>query len=132
MKKILFTLIICTFFVNVAKAECWGNEVTGKNGHTYCASKQQMNWYSAFAWCHAQGRHLVTVNELCDYGNKIWGKNQIWCENFRSVDSSITSKLIPYWSVNIDNDGKAYMQKGSVSDLIIPLEKTGQYKACCY
>lgn len=129
MKKILFTLIIYTFFVNVAKAECWGNEVTGKNGHTYCVSKQDMNWYSAFAWCHAQGRQLVTMNELCDYGTSVWGKNQIWCENFRFVDAS---KLIPCWSVNIDDDGKAYVQRWSSSDRTTPLEKTMQHKACCY
>ena len=129
MKKILFTLAICTFFVNMAKAECWGNEPTGKNGHTYCASKQQMNWYSAFAWCHAQGRHLVTMNELCDSGTMVWGKNQIWCENFRFVDAS---KLIPCWSVNIDDDGKAYVQRWSSSDTTTPLEKTMQHRACCY
>ena len=130
MKKILFTLAICTFFVNMAKAECWGNEATGQNGHTYCASKQDMNWYSAFAWCHAQGRHLVTMNELCDYGDAVWGKNQSNCMNFKIGQG--TSKRGDSWSVNIDDDGKAYMQLNNAYVVTTPKPKTDKYKACCY
>ena len=127
MKKILFTLAICTFFVNVAKAECWGNEVTGKNGHTYCVSKQQMNWYSAFAWCHAQDRQLVTMNELCDYGTSVWGKNTSNCPHFMQNNA-----IGPCWSVNIDDDGNAYMQHQNPYFETERKTKTGQYRACCY
>ena len=128
MKKILFTLAICTFFVNVAKAECWGNERTGKNGHTYCVSKQDMNWYSAFAWCHAQGRHLVTMNEFCDYQNNIWGKNRSDCANLIFSDNTTNAMS---WTVNIDDDGKAYVVT-NIYNPTTPKPKTDKYKACCY
>ena len=127
MKKILFTLIICTFFVNVAKAECWGRELKGQNGHIYCISKQDMNWYSAFAWCHAQDRHLVTMNELCDYGTMVWGKNQLDCTNLKGYGYQEWD-----WSANIDDDGNAYALVGSPFDYAVPKPKTTKNKACCY
>lgn len=131
MKKILFTLIICTFFVNVAKAECWGDEVPGNNEHIYCVSKQKMNWYSAFAWCHAQGRHLVTMNELCDYGDKIWGKNHTTCANNIAADIAVR-KRAPHWSVNIDDDGNAYASYGDLYSDTNTYGKTATHTACCY
>ena len=55
-------LTICT-----ANAEtCEGGTLeTGENGHVYCRSSRDMNWWSAYAWCNAQGRHLATIYEIC-------------------------------------------------------------------
>lgn len=53
-----------------------GTEITGKNGHVYCMSKIDMNWYTAFAWCDTQGRSLVTVEQLCDIDDtQTWDGN---------------------------------------------------------
>ena len=65
----------------MAKAECWGKEITGKNGHVYCLSNQTMKWYAALGWCAAQNRHLVTLNEACDYGTQIYGTSTENCPN---------------------------------------------------
>lgn len=49
-----------------AEATCEGGSLqTGENGHVYCLSKNSMNWWSAYTWCQAQGRHLVTMYEVC-------------------------------------------------------------------
>ena len=44
-----------------------GYEFTGyyNNQTTYCVSTVTMNWWSAFAWCQAQGYHLATFEETC-------------------------------------------------------------------
>ncbi len=44
---------------------CGGITVKGQSG-TYCLSKAQMNWYSAYAWCKAQGLDLVEVS-VCNH-----------------------------------------------------------------
>ena len=43
-----------------------GTEYMGKNGHTYCVSNVNMNWWSAFNWCTSQGRHLASMDEVCN------------------------------------------------------------------
>ncbi|MBR4927312.1 MAG: hypothetical protein IKY98_03185, partial [Alphaproteobacteria bacterium] len=37
--------------------------ITIKSGK-YCLSKHRMNWYSAYAWCQAQGMNLIEM-EVC-------------------------------------------------------------------
>ena len=69
--KLLTTLTIAaiavTFNVSVASAEtCEGGSLqTGENGHVYCLSNNAMNWWTAYTWCQTQGRHLVTMYEVC-------------------------------------------------------------------
>ena len=65
MKKI-FLILFLLFSLNAYGACKKGVEVTGKNGHVYCASNVSMNWYTAFAWCDAQGRTLATMEQICD------------------------------------------------------------------
>ena len=49
-----------------AEATCEGGSLaTGENGHEYCQSNSKMNWWSAYTWCKAQGRHLVSIYEIC-------------------------------------------------------------------
>ncbi len=78
MKKILLLAcagVLCFSQVNAANCEA-GTEITGKNGHVYCRSNNKMNWWSAGAWCEAQGRHLATMEEMCpDTGE---GLNNAW------------------------------------------------------
>ena len=49
-----------------AEATCErGSLETGENGHVYCLSWNDMNWWSAYTWCQAQGRHLASMYEIC-------------------------------------------------------------------
>ena len=67
MKKIVFILGLFFVCVSSVYAVCdGGTEITGKNGHVYCKSNVNMNWYTAFAWCDAQGRTLATMEQMCD------------------------------------------------------------------
>lgn len=60
MKKILLLTFTILMTSNIAWA-CGGIALKGK----YCLSKHRMNWYSASAWCQAQGMNLVDVKEVC-------------------------------------------------------------------
>ena len=67
MKKLLLILALTVALPSMAYAKCdGGTEKPGKNGHVYCISNQTMNWWSAFAWCKANERHLATLDEACN------------------------------------------------------------------
>ena len=67
--KLLTILAIAAIAFNIAQAQaesCEGGTLqTGDNGHVYCQSNREMNWWSAYTWCEAQGRHLATMYEVC-------------------------------------------------------------------
>lgn len=47
-------------------ATCEGGTLaTGENGHEYCQSNNYMNWWSAYTWCEANGRHMASIYEIC-------------------------------------------------------------------
>lgn len=116
MKKILLLAcagVLCFSQVNAANCEA-GTEVTGKNGHVYCQSNKYMNWWSAGAWCEAQGRHLATMEEMCPDTGK--GLNNAWdgstgtgkCANLIGVGdgyawSSLASGSSKVFHVLLDN-----------------------------
>ena len=65
-KKILFLCLIGTLSITSAYAKCdGGTEVTNTAGTTFCKSNVSMNWWSAAAWCKANGLHLATMYEMC-------------------------------------------------------------------
>ena len=61
---VLFGLICLTALPSYS-ACTGGDEAVGKNGKVYCVSKIGMNWWSAFAWCEAQGMKLGDLTDLC-------------------------------------------------------------------
>ena len=63
----LATIALIALNVSGTLAEtCEGGTLqTGENGHVYCQSNSKMNWWSAYTWCEAQGRHLATMYEVC-------------------------------------------------------------------
>ena len=67
--KVLTILTIAAVAFSIAQAKaasCEGGTLqTGDNGHVYCQSDNMMNWWSAYTWCQAQGRHLVSMYEVC-------------------------------------------------------------------
>ena len=70
MKKKLFLMcIIGLMSVASAYAKCdGGTEITIPSG-TFCMGKNAMNWWTAAAWCQANGRHLATMYEVCPSWN---------------------------------------------------------------
>lgn len=67
MKKKLFLMcLVGLLSVSSAYAACeGGTEVTNTVGTTFCKSKVGMNWWSAAAWCRANGMSLATMYEMC-------------------------------------------------------------------
>ena len=65
MKKLILLTIAILMISNIAHAECKGITFQGKSGTSYCMSKHVMNWYSASAWCQAQGMNLIDVKKVC-------------------------------------------------------------------
>ena len=96
MKKYVkyVSLILCCFMLaNTAFAACNGGKLvtahtsasnsrcgtTKCNGKTFCVSDNVMNWWSAMAWCRANGMQLVSFDNLCPNTEKKDGS----CENWR-------------------------------------------------
>ena len=101
MKKIVLLIVLSLMLATHGYAACAeGTEVTGKNGHVYCKSNIGMNWYTAFLWCEAQGRTLVTPAQACDIdetqkwdGNRGVGK----CLNMMDISPNFTAwTAMPY------------------------------------
>lgn len=68
--KILTILTMAAIVVSIntaGQAETCidGSLQTGENGHVYCLANKSMNWWSAYSWCEAQGRHLASMYEVC-------------------------------------------------------------------
>ena len=120
MKTKLLTLAVITAVVfNIAQARAEtcesGKLVTGNNGHAYCQSKYQMNWWSAYAWCEAQGRHLASMYELCpDWdGSKGGDKCANTKDGFDGLGWTKTAfqqnyAFTVYPSGTVDADGRTY------------------------
>lgn len=60
MKKTIF-LVCAILMMPVVANACGGTIIKGQ----YCLSDEQMNWYSAYAWCQAQSMQLVDVEIVC-------------------------------------------------------------------
>ena len=127
MMKILTILAIVAIAFNIAQAHaesCEGGTLrTGDNGHVYCQSDNTMNWWSAYTWCGAQGRHLATMYEVCPEwdGSTGDGKN---C-NLNSFSTNYCT-----WSATALNTDKAFFI--CKQDISSYLRYTSYARALCY
>ena len=64
MRKILISTC-AILMISVTANACSGITIKGNSGTSYCLSKQTMNWYSAYAWCEAQGMELIDLDSVC-------------------------------------------------------------------
>lgn len=87
--KLLTILAIAAIAFNIAQAQAEscadgaGTVITGAtDNHNYCASNGTMNWWSAYTWCEAQGRHLVSMYEVCPERDGEEGYNK--CKNAKT------------------------------------------------
>ena len=68
-KKLLLMCLVGLMSAIPTYAACnGGTQVTGTSG-TFCKSNVKMNWWSAAAWCKANGRRLATMYEICPSWN---------------------------------------------------------------
>ena len=92
MKQFLMTICGFLFITSVAMADDTTTEMCANGagtvisgavtGHKYCMSNNPMNWWNAYAWCDAQGRRLISMDECaCSALVNCDGK----CPEFRKV-----------------------------------------------
>lgn len=122
MKKTLLILALILTLPSMAFAKCeGGEEKPGKNGHVYCISNQTMNWWSAFAWCKANERHLATLDEACN--------NQSWSNGCSNMAIGVSKGA---WTSIASGDSSAYhiylVNGGDVN----AYARTTILKALCY
>lgn len=129
MKTKLLTLALITVGIlainSASAANCNGGErVTAGNGHEYCRSdSSSMNWWSAYAWCEAQGRHLATIYELCPDWDGSMGTNK--CSNY-------VSSFYGAWSSTPYQTNEAILVYGSSPKSVGTQERTVLLWALCY
>lgn len=97
--KMMAILWVGLFLVSPVWAACQGITKTGKDGHVYCASNPGINWWSAFAWCEAQGRKLVSLKHCNGINGNITGDSQ--CPNFSNIGFA-------FWTSSVPNSIGAY------------------------
>ena len=84
--RYIFILASMLFLTHNVYASCIGGTAfVGKNGHTYCLSDKEMNWWSVFQWCEAQGLKFATPSELCDNGEQVWQISDGTCYNIKGI-----------------------------------------------
>lgn len=119
MKRLLILLSLLYVFPAYASCE-GGTEITGKNGHVYCASNVSMNWYTAFAWCYAHGRSLATMEQICNIdetqkwdGNNGEGRclNMVGAAQTQHVWSSISSGSTNAFYIDLSTGNVYYFNR---------------------
>lgn len=118
MKKTIF-LVCAILMMPVVANACGGTIIKGQ----YCLSDEQMNWYSAYAWCQAQGMQLVDVEIVCgslsdcpalkiseDEINQLLpddytGIREVWGWTNTSVNSKQAYRIRLGWGSLFDNNG---------------------------
>lgn len=119
MKWLLILLSLLYVFPAYASCE-GGTEITGKNGHVYCASNVSMNWYTAFAWCYAHGRSLATMEQICNIdetqkwdGNNGEGRclNMVGAAQTQHVWSSISSGSTNAFYIDLSTGNVYYFNR---------------------
>ena len=132
MKKILIFACLFSLFSTNLFAECWGTEKRGRNAHGFCVSNQNIaNWYSALAWCDAQGRRLATVNEVCDAEGVVFGGNSTGCQG------NLNGEVIAYtqigWTASAIDASSAYkLTNTNGHGGVATASKMTAAKAVCY
>lgn len=119
MKWLLILLSLLYVFPAYASCE-GGTEITGKNGHVYCASNVSMNWYTAFAWCYAHGKSLATMEQICNIdetqkwdGNNGEGRclNMVGAAQTQHVWSSISSGSTNAFYIDLSTGNVYYFNR---------------------
>ena len=125
MNKYIILILIGLSIATQVQAECNGGRwITSRkatdsgcsastcNEKTFCVSTNGMNWWSAMAWCKANGMQLASIEDLCP-GVQL---NTEACPNWnglaynswtRSIDGSGSA-----WQAGKANTGKGTWSRG--------------------
>ena len=105
-----------------AEATCVGGNLgTDKNGHEYCLSNSNMNWWSAYTWCQGQGRHLASIYEACPGWDGSQGVGK--CVNSNN-------KFSTAWTSTPSQGSKAF--RVSIYSRVEDQVRTSTSNALCY
>ena len=127
-KKILFTGI-CFVGFSASAATCNGTTITAVDGTQYCWSTKTMNWWSAFAWCDAQGMKLVRMEEEC-YGHGSTPISGDGCPNFDETRVQWPTWM-NFWTANTDGANDKAYKVGHYSSMVEPHLRTNLLHALC-
>ena len=121
MKKILLTAVMAIVMVTSAHAACEGGTLSDDG--KFCVSNITLNWWSASNWCKANGRHLVTMYEVCpDWdGNTGSGKCPV-------IASSIDGYV---WTATASGSNKAFYIHHSDGTVNNGSPRTSMRRAIC-
>ena len=133
--KILTILTIAAIAVNINVAnadtctDSSGAILTGVNEHNYCLGTKDMNWWTAYAWCEGQGRHLATMYELCPDWDGSTGTYK--CANI-SVPEYSSNSNIAFWSSTASGDRRGFYAFATQGGRIDTDVRNSVRKAICY
>ncbi|MGN1091615.1 MAG: hypothetical protein ACI4RJ_03910, partial [Alphaproteobacteria bacterium] len=93
--------------------------------------KAKVNWWSAFTWCQHQGRHLVSLQEVCE-GWHGGATGNALCGNL--IKSDVTTKNC--WTANPYDSTRAYAVgagTGTIHNAYSGIDRANSmYSAFCY
>jgi len=124
-KKLFFICLIGLLSINSAYAACdGGTEITIKSG-TFCKSNVIMNWWSAAAWCKANGRKLATIYEICPSWDGSTGYYK--CSEIEGTDDR------PVWTATVSGMDYAFHLNPSYGGVNNDMgrDNTEYYSAFC-
>ena len=126
MKIKLLTLAAITvgiLAINSAHAEsCEGGTLrTGDNGHEYCQSNREMNWWSAYSWCEAQGLKLPSAYDLCPS----WDGSGVYQCGMLYLGTVWTSTAYE------NNKAMLFSESGGEAHIVGNASRTTRYKVVC-
>ena len=122
----ILAITAVAFNINTTHAATCNNGflITGANEHEYCVSDiEEMNWWSAYTWCEAQGRHLATIYEACPDWDGSIGQGK--CTN-----STSTTAGYNYWVSTANGSTLAFRTHGFSS--VYSSSRDSRYHALCY
>ena len=112
---ILFLVAVLSLFSTTARADCvGGTEYTG-NGIKLCVSTAKLNWFSAFAWCEANGLRLAKWADLCPNTSTTaacsgWG-TVLPAGSYQTAEPHPTTAGKHIWIERNSNNGMLYYKK---------------------
>ena len=129
MKKTILAILMAMLATSAyAEGKCEGGDpFEGANdGHEYCISQKTMTWWAAFAWCQHQGRHLVSLQEVCEGWHGATGDGA--CGNL--IKSGVKAK--DCWTASPSYPHDAYSVNAGTGYIYNYHYRTGINSALCF
>ncbi|MGN1091894.1 MAG: hypothetical protein ACI4RJ_05350 [Alphaproteobacteria bacterium] len=131
MKKTILAILMAMMMATTAYArleKCTSGNggvlFQGENGQSYCISRRQVNWWSAFSWCKSVGGELVNIDDACpDTGFDT-------CTNIAGKQTKVTGSA---WLATPNSSNSAYIVSASTGYINVNYgPRNVTYYALCY